>query len=133
MAHSSPVPVVDAFLRGEAEVLAALCVPDVLVDMNVPQWRFRLRGREAVRRLLVEQEFLPGRVVAGWRSVPTSDGHLVELEAEAPLEGETRKWREIVWFRGPGDTVREIVAYCTGIWDAGTIARHDAEAPLLAP
>lgn len=124
-------PAIDAFLRGAAEEFAAQCAPDVLVDVNVPTWRFQLRGREGLRQVLAEEEFLPGRTVATWRSVPTTDGLLLEHESHAPIHGEQRRWRELIWLRGTPGAWADVVVYCTGIWDAATIARHGAEAPMV--
>jgi hypothetical protein len=124
-------PVVDAFLRGDVDEVVAQCAPDVLLDANVPTWRFQLRGREGLRQQMMEGEFIPGRAVVSWRSVPTADGLLLEIETVAPVHGEQRRWREVFWFRGSSGAWREVVAYCTGIWDAATIARHAVEAPMV--
>lgn len=126
-----PDPVVAAFLRGDPAEFVAECAPDVLLDANVPTWRFQLKGREGVRHLLAEEEFVAGRTVATWRSVPTADGLLLEHETYAPMHGERRRWRAVLWFRGTSGAWREIIVYCTGIWDAATISRHAAEAPMV--
>ena len=125
-----PDPVVDAFLRGSAEEFVAQCSPDVLLDANVPTWRYQLKGREGLAHLLAE-EFVPGRAVTGWRSVPTSDGLLLEVETHAPVDGEQRRWRSLYWLRGPSGAWSEVVVYCTGVWDAATIARQAVEAPMV--
>ena len=77
---AQPERVVAAFLRGDADEFVAECAPDVLLDANVPTWRYQLKGREGVRHVLAEEEFLAGRTVATWRSVPTADGLLLEHE-----------------------------------------------------
>ena len=38
-----------------------------------------------------------------------------------------------MWFRKRDGAVVEIVVYCTGHWDPATVARHAAEAPMVAP
>jgi len=124
---------VDAFLRGAVDDLLAACAADVLLDVNVPAWRVQLRGHDALRHVLAEQEFLPGRTVTQWRATPTGDGQLLELETHAPVHGEPHLWRQIMWFRRSGDEVGEVVVYCTGHWDPATVARHAAEAPMVAP
>jgi hypothetical protein len=126
----SPDPVVDAFLRGSADEFVAQCSPDVLLDANVPTWRYQLRGRAALRHTLAE-EFVPGRIVASWRSVPTGDGLLLEAETNAPVDGEQRRWRELYWLRGTSGAWSEVIVYCTGVWDAATIARQAVEAPMV--
>ena len=47
------------------------------------------------------------------------------------MHDERRRWRAILWFRGRSGAWREIIVSCTGIWDAATIARHAAEAPMV--
>ena len=49
------------------------------------------------------------------------------------VDGEQRRWREITWLRGTPAAWTEVVVYCTGVWDAATIARHAAEAPMVTP
>ena len=125
-------PVLDAFLNGDAAGVVAACAAGVVVDVNIPTWRFQLQGRDALRRLLESEEFLPGRSVATWRSATTDDGLLLELETHAPIHGEERLWRELVWFRGAPGAITEVTVFCSGIWDAATIARQAAEAPMVA-
>jgi hypothetical protein len=128
---AQPERVVAAFLRGDSDEFVAECAPDVLLDANVPTWRYQLKGREGVRHVLAEEEFLAGRTVATWRSVPTADGLLLEHETHAPMHGERRMWRAVLLFRGAPGAWSEIVLYCTGIWDSETIARHAVEAPMV--
>ena len=130
-AATATEPVVAAFLRGATDEVVAACTPDVLVDINVPTWRFQLQGRDALHHILTEEEFPPGRTVGSWRSTPTADGHLLEVESHAPIAGEDRQWRELVWFRHTGEAVSEVTVFCSGVWDAATIARHAAEAPMV--
>ena len=125
-------PAVDALLRGALDELLAECAEDVLLDVNVPTWRFQLRGREAMRQVFAEQELVPGRTVAAWRATATGDGQLLELETHAPLHGQDCRWRQLVWLRRRDGRVAEVVVFCTGIWDPATIARHAAEAPMVA-
>jgi hypothetical protein len=124
-------PVVDAFVRGDAAAVAAQCAPDVLLDANVPTWRYQLQGRSALRSQLDEAEFVPGREVVSWRSASSDDGVLLEIESAAPVHGERHQWRQLCWFRGVSGAWAEVVIYCTGIWDAPTVARQAAEAPMV--
>jgi hypothetical protein len=123
--------VVDAYLGGDADALADLCAPDVLVDLVLPQWRFQMTGRETLRSGVAQEEFLPGRRVAWHHRTDTADGVLLELETWAPMEGEDRKWLELNKFRVADGQVVELVQYCSGIWDAATIARQAVEAPMV--
>lgn len=124
-------PVIAAFLRGDADAFVAQCAPDVLLDANVPTWRYQLKGREGLRQLLAEEEFPAGRRVVTWRSAATDDGLLLEHETQAPMHGETRRWRAVLWFRGTSGAWSEVVVYCTGIWDSAAVARHAVEAPMV--
>ncbi len=120
----------EAFLAGDTEALVALCADDVLFDAVVPTWRFQLQGLDAAREVLAE-EFLPGRRVTESHVTPTADGVLLEVETWAPIHGEDRMWREIAHFRVDDGLVTEVIVYCSGIWDAATIARHAVEAPMV--
>lgn len=122
--------VVEAFLDGDADALAHLCSEDVLVDVIVPQWRFQLQGREELRGGLAE-EFLGGRRVAWHHRTDTIDGVLLELETWAPIHGEDRKWLAMNKFRIADGAVVEMVQYCSGHWDAATIARQSVEARMV--
>lgn len=117
------------------DALADLYRPDALFDASVPQWRYQLQGREAIREALAE-EFAPilesARVEAR-RATRTDDGVVVELEVRFVQDGEERLWREIHLFRTDGTSITEHVNYCTGIWDGATIARHALEAPMVRP
>jgi hypothetical protein len=124
--------VATAFVDGDAGTILKVCADDVLLDAVVPTWRFQLQGHDGLREALAE-EFVPGRRVTESHVTPTRDGVLVEIEAWAPMHGEDRMWREIVHFRVADDVVTEIVLYCSGIWDAATIARQAVEAPMLRP
>lgn len=112
--------------------LVALYVPDPLLDANVPQWRFQLRGRSAIGDLLREAAGFPYRHVMGWRATTTSDALVAEMEVRLQDQnpGEQRLWREAHLLRD-GEAITEHVSYCTGIWDEATIARQAAEAPVL--
>jgi hypothetical protein len=123
----------DAFVAGDAAGFVAHCAEDVLLDAVVPTWRFQLGGREALRELLATEEFLPGRRVTVAHRTPTADGVLLEIETWAPLHSEDRMWRETVQIRTAGGAVTEVVVYCSGIWDAATIARQAVEAPMVRP
>lgn len=120
-----------AFLRGDADTIADLCADDVLVDLVVPQWHFQLSGREATREALGQEEFLPGREVRWHQRTELPDGLLLEVEAVAPMHGETHRWFDINKFRFDAGQIVEFVQYCSGYQDAATIARNEAEAPLV--
>jgi hypothetical protein len=121
---------VDAYRAADADAVVALCRPDVLVDVNVPRWRFQVEGREALRELLAHEEFQPGFRLARWRASPTADGAVIETEGRFSAGGEERMAREVHILRVT-DAIAEHTLYCTGIWDAATIARQALEAPMV--
>ena len=125
--------IVDAYLAGDVDALADACADDVLVDVIVPTWRFQIAGRETVRSGLAQQEFPPGRRVAWHQRTDTTDGVLLEVETWAPIDGEQRKWHELIHFRIADGHIFEMVQYCSGIWDAATIARQQSESPTVRP
>lgn len=62
------------------EGLAELYRPDALLDVSVPQWRYQLQGREAIRQALAEElaPLLGSAHVTGQRATQTDDGMVVE-------------------------------------------------------
>jgi ketosteroid isomerase-like protein len=107
---------------------------DVLVDVNVPSWRFQVVGRSALEELFDRDELgLPELRLRAFRAVPTVDGCLVEVEVRARRGAETVQWRDIHVLHVRDGKVAEHVTYCTGHWDAAAIAGQDAEAPMVRP
>jgi hypothetical protein len=123
--------VTNAYLAGNADALADLCIDDVLVEVVVPQWRFQIAGRESAREGLAHEEFVPGREVVWHQRTAIEDGLLLEVESVAPMHGEPHRWLEMNRFRFADGRIVEIVQYCSGFMDAATQARNAAEAPLV--
>ncbi len=115
--------------------LAELYRADALLDVSVPSWRYQLLGSDAIRESLREEAgyLTEGARVTGQRVTPTDDGVVVELQVRFVQEGEERQWREVHLFHTDGVAITEHVNYCTGIWDAATIARQAVEAPMVRP
>jgi ketosteroid isomerase-like protein len=113
--------------------LAELYRPDALLDVSVPQWRYQLQGREAIRQALAEElaPLVGSARVTGRRATRTDDGVVVELEVRFEQGGEERQWREVHLFHTDGTAITEHLNYCTGVWDAATIARQAVEAPMV--
>jgi predicted metal-dependent enzyme (double-stranded beta helix superfamily) len=114
--------------------LRSLYRQDVLVDCNVPRWRFQLQGRDAVIDALREEVSRHGSPrVTALRPTATERGVLLELEArfgDGPAEC---LWREMHLLRIDGGAIAEHTIYCTGIWDPETVARHRLQAPMVRP
>lgn len=123
-----------AFERRSFEPLRGFYAEDVVADVCVPAWRFQLRGRDALGALLANEELgLPGQRLQSFRAFPMIDGCVIETACRFTNGHETRYWRDIHILRTRDDKVTEHLAYCTGHWDAATIARQDAEAPMVRP
>jgi hypothetical protein len=123
--------VCDAFIAGDIDGLLAWYAPDALVDAIVPQWRFQLQGPAAIREALAAGELILGRRVTHSHRAATDDGVLLEVEAWAPLDGEEQMWRGLHHIRIVDGLVTEHICYCSGFWDAATIARQAVEAPMV--
>ena len=114
------------------EGLAGCYAADVLLDMNLPTWRFQLQGRDAVRAYFVEQTGgLANLRTTALRTVPTSEGVIVEEEMRFDADGGEYLWRANDIFRVDGDEIVEHSQYCTGCWSPDDIARQSTEAPMI--
>lgn len=112
------------------EGLVELYRADAVLDANVPHWRYQLQGRAAIAAQL-KQEAPPGARVTSVRPTVTERGVAVEIEGRFGEGSDERLWREVHLFATDGAAVTEHVIYCTGLWDAATIARQAAEAPMV--
>lgn len=112
--------------------LAALYAPDVLLDMQPPGWRYQIQGAAAASsqwKAIIDQ-FEDFRVT--WvRATTTDDGVVVEWEMHTGHGDSEHLCRQADVLHGNGSTITEHVVFCTGMWDAATIARQKAEAPMI--
>jgi hypothetical protein len=109
------------FLDGDTARLRPWYRDDVLVDVNAPNARFQLRGRDDAIATIEHEEFSkPGRRLTFLRATDTTDGLLLETELRYPDQGELRTCREAHNLRLRGGRVIEHVLWCTGISDADT-------------
>ncbi|MGH9275889.1 MAG: nuclear transport factor 2 family protein [Acidimicrobiales bacterium] len=124
---------VAAFQSADAGAVAALCAEDVLVDVNVPHWRFQVQGRDAFAEALRMSEFGPDYRLTDWRGTPTvGGGAVIELECRLTVDGEERLAREAHLLRCDDlGSVREVVTFCTGIWNQETIEQQRLHAPMV--
>lgn len=111
---------------GDFTALADVYAQDAVLDANVPSWRLQRQGSEAIVRQFEEwYQATPPRFV-GWHERPTGWGKVVELETRLG-EGEGELYfREAHLFVTADERITQHVFYCTGPWDAETIARHQA-------
>lgn len=118
----------DAYRRADADAVAELVAPDVVSDINVPQWHFVLHGPEALAEALRTEEFQPGYRLTSQSTRATSDGAVVEIECRFESQGEERLAREVHLLRERNGRITDHVMFCTGIWDADMIRRHEQQA-----
>lgn len=111
--------------------LAGLFTPDALLDANLPCWRLQRQGPEAIRSQM-EGWFpdAPARFCE-WRERTAEWGAVVECAERKSEEGQDMYYRQIFLFFTEGDRIATFTFYCTGAWDAATLARHAREAPMV--
>lgn len=122
--------VIVALRAGDSAGLAEWYAPDVLVDANVPQWRFQARGRDAALDLWSDGFRGANRRLTHLRVTATARGLLAETEVRDEDHGRPRQWREVHQFRWDGEHIVEQVVWCSGLWDEDTIARQFVEADM---
>lgn len=98
-----------------------LYLPDALFDINLPQWRFQLRGPGAIRQQLDEWHPIAPDLVE-WNLRPTSWGAVVEL---ALWEGDDHGLysRSVHLFDLHGERIARHVMYCIGDMSRATFER----------
>lgn len=117
---------------GRPRDLVELYAPDALLDANLPSWRVQRQGPEAIAAQFEEWYPVPARFVE-WREQPAEWGTVVEL-AELLGEGDDETYnREAYLFFTRDGRITDQILYCTGGWDAATLARHAREAPMVRP
>jgi ketosteroid isomerase-like protein len=122
----------DAMRAADWEAITDTYAPDVLLDMNLPTWRFQLQGRDAATQYLVEQtKGLPNLRTVSHQVHDIGDGVIIEEEMRFDGDDGEYLWRAVDIFRIAGDAVVEHVQYCTGCWPPDQIARQEKEAPMV--
>jgi hypothetical protein len=106
--------------------------PDAFFDLNMPEWRFQLQGREAFAAQLERINEGPSRVEI-LRTVPTASGFVAEHVEHQDVDGEDHSARRLVLCEVVRGRIAEVIVYCTGEWDDELRARHAAEAPMIRP
>ena len=106
--------------------------PDVILDVHVPGWRFQLQGADALLGWWNETvSHMPKPRTVWTRATPTEDGAIVEWELRIGDTDESGLCREVDIVHTDGELITSHVLFCTGMWDADTIARQKAEAPMV--
>lgn len=116
-----------ALATAQHAIFDELYAPDALFDINVPEWRFQLRGPDAIRRQLDEWHPTAPDLVE-WNPRSTPWGAIVEL---ALWEGDHHELysRSVHLLDLDGDHITRHVMYCTG--DATRAEYERATAALI--
>ena len=120
------------FRAVDFDSLRDLYHPDAILDATVPQWRFQFQGSQRIAAWYRDAYSQVQEPRCTWLRITSAEGLvLVEWELRDG-EGEQQVLvREVDIFRIEGDRIVEQTHYCPGVWDAETIARHRAEAPMV--
>ena len=122
-------------LRGFLEtntVPPGLFTDDVVLDLNVPLWRFQLRGVRSLAAQL-EQDAPHQRVFEEYVVTPTPDGFVVQWAWRTnPGPGyESHYSRGVFIATVRGGLISHIAAHCSGDWTPDDEHRQRTEAPML--
>ena len=122
----------DAVREADWEAVTDTYAPDVLLDMNLPTWRFQLQGRAEAAKYLVEQtKGLSNLRLTSHELHRTADSLIIEEEMRFDGDDGEYLWRAVDIFRIDGDLVTEHAQYCTGCWPPDQITRQADEAPMV--
>jgi hypothetical protein len=132
MDHESAKQTAAAFVRAMESSSTDVFADDVFCDINVPEWRFQMQGAAAVKEWLTG-ELPDGCCVPTWRSDPTADGCIVELEQRYDRDGIEISSRNVHRLEVRDGKVTEWTMYCTGEWTPELRERQAREAPMIRP
>lgn len=132
MDHESAKKIAEAFVRAMESRVTEVFADGVFCDINVPEWRFQMQGTKAVQEWL-DGELPDGCRVPSWRSDPTADGVIVELEQRYDRDGAEISSRNIHRLEVRDGKVAHWTMYCTGEWSPELRERQAREAPMLRP
>jgi len=110
-----------------------LFADDLVLDMNVPLWRFQLSGPDAMTELLAG-DAPHGRRFAEHSWVPTPDGFVLSWSWRTTAgEGyESHYSRGVTIVELAGAHIGRITVHCSGDWDPDTEARQAREATMVS-
>jgi hypothetical protein len=130
MTTSAPDPApgpVDAFL--DAVTRATIpetdaWTPDAVVDATVPNWRFSVRGADAIRAEFAQWFRDPGRFESLERT-PLPDGELVEYVLAWEEDGVPHAVHHLHRLRLDNDRIVAHTVFCGGRWPAALLAQME--------
>ncbi len=126
--------IIECLAKADYPALEKLYAPDVLLDMNLPTWRFQRRGAHEVSEYFRQNTGqLPNlRCTYLHENAITDTTAVVESECRFDGDGGEYLWRCVDIFTVADDRISRHVQYCTGCWTPADIARQTAEAPMVA-
>lgn len=120
------------YRNGDWDGLADIYSFDVIFDVHIPSWRFQLQGPDALIGRFKEQiSHMQNFQVVWVRATPTIGGVVVEWEMHAGAADDQHLCRQVDILHGDGTRIDNHVVWCTGMWNPETIARQEAEAPMV--
>lgn len=111
-----------------------LFAENLVLDMNVPLWRFQLSGAAAMTEMLTA-DAPHGRRFEEHNWVPTPDGFLLNW-AWRTTGGESHYSRGVTVVELTGSRIGRVTVHCSGDWDPDTEARQARqarEATMVSP
>jgi hypothetical protein len=122
-----------AYLRDyDIEGVSGLYRDDVILDANVPLWRFQLQGTDAILEWFRDELAHLGQPdVVSSSTHQSDDGIVVELQVEYDAGDGRHLCRELHLLLGDERGIAEHRVYCTGVWDPATIERHRVEGTVV--
>ena len=137
-AASIDVAEIERLSRQFADVLSTFeasegdFAPDAFFDLNMPVWRFQLRGAANFAAQLKQINEGPVRMEVS-RTVPTLSGFVTEHVEHQKVDGEDITARRIWLCEIRDGRIAEATGYCSGEWNEELRARHAAEVPMIRP
>ena len=121
-----PADAIDQFLSGieAGQMPEDLFSDDANLDATVPNWRFQVRGGEAVRAELGRWYADPGQFLDVERT-PIPDGELVEFTLSWTEEGVPHRVHQAHIMRVVDGKVSHDTAFCGGRWPAGLVQQME--------
>ena len=105
---------------------------DAFFDLNMPVWRFQLRGPRAFESQL--KQIVEGEVrIDILRTVPTASGFVTEHQEHQNVHGQDLTARRMWLCEVQERRITEVIGYCSGEWDEELRSRHAVEAPMIRP
>ena len=129
MSKGDNAPAVDRFIAAVegAGMSAEVFCSDAVLDATVPNWRYSVRGADAIGAELGRWYADPGRF-ADLRRIPLPDGELIEFTLRWEEDGVTHTCHQAHHIEVRDGQVAKDTAWCGGRWPASLVAEMEAAA-----